>query len=201
MLCFFLLQFFCYFFSNCKQYISILFQEDTNTTINSTTTNAAVQMSKKKKKLLFNKIKRKAREVARLRQFKHEMSLVRVDQDSLEMRKQHIEEQRKAQRRQKQKREEWKNGKQTNEQMNYCVAGKSEVRIFFLLFQLLSFLLLLQLFYLCFSLPAVLLFFSFTIKCAISLSPHLFVSFLFHQTLCLNLTHICAQSKYLKKKL
>ena len=47
----------------------------------------------------------------KLRQFKHEMSLINVDQKTLERRKQQIEEQREAQRKQKQKREEWKNGK------------------------------------------------------------------------------------------
>ena len=47
----------------------------------------------------------------KLRQFKHEMSLIKVDQETLKRRKQQIEEQREAQRKQKQKREEWKNGK------------------------------------------------------------------------------------------
>ena len=46
-----------------------------------------------------------------MRQFKHEMSLIKVDQETLKRRKQQIEEQREAQRKQKQKREEWKNGK------------------------------------------------------------------------------------------
>ena len=70
-------------------------EQDTTTTI---------QMSNKKKKLLM-------RRERKLRQFKHEMSLINVDQKTLERRKQQIEEQREAQRKQKQKREEWKNGK------------------------------------------------------------------------------------------
>ena len=70
-------------------------EQDTTTTI---------QMSNKKKKLLM-------RRERKLRQFKHEMSLINVDQKDLERRKQQIEEQREAQRKQKQKREEWKNGK------------------------------------------------------------------------------------------
>ena len=70
-------------------------EQDTTTTI---------QMSNKKKKLLM-------RRERKLRQFKHEMSLIKVDQETLKRRKQQIEEQREAQRKQKQKREEWKNGK------------------------------------------------------------------------------------------
>ena len=67
-------------------------------------TTTTMQMSNKKKKLLI-------RRERKLRQFKHEMSLINVDQKTLERRKQQIEEQREAQRKQKQKREEWKNGK------------------------------------------------------------------------------------------
>ena len=67
-------------------------------------TTTTMQMSNKKKKLLM-------RRERKLRQFKHEMSLINVDQKTLERRKQQIEEQREAQRKQKQKREEWKNGK------------------------------------------------------------------------------------------
>ena len=74
-------------------------EQDTTTTI---------QMSNKKKKLLM-------RRERKLRQFKHEMSLINVDQKTLERRKQQIEEQREAQRKQKQKREEWKNGKLSEE--------------------------------------------------------------------------------------
>ena len=54
---------------------------------------------------------KKMRRERKLRQFKHEMSLIKVDQETLKRRKQQIEEQREAQRKQKQKREEWKNGK------------------------------------------------------------------------------------------
>ena len=54
---------------------------------------------------------KKTRRERKLRQFKHEMSLIKVDQETLKRRKQQIEEQREAQRKQKQKREEWKNGK------------------------------------------------------------------------------------------